>query len=81
MDTLMKLKPGEMPPEDIIQKAADFAKQRQAAGKSFFAQPGEEASVKLPTATPPKKGEVRKGYRYIGGPNEDEGDPKNWEKT
>lgn len=51
---LMSAPDGQMPPETIVQKAVDFAKQRQLQGLPYFAAPGEQA-VPLPTgygATP-----------------------------
>jgi hypothetical protein len=38
------------------------------------------APAPAPSLPPPSFGEVRKGHRYIGGPNSDPGDEKNWVK-
>lgn len=48
VDQLLSLKEGEPPPEAIVRKAADFAKQRLAKGQSVFA--GQNERAQMPTA-------------------------------
>jgi hypothetical protein len=45
--TALALKPGAPMPADIVQAATAFAKTRAAAGKPYFAQPGEQQRGKF----------------------------------
>lgn len=50
VDTLLNIKVGEQPPDAIVQKAVDYAKQRLSDGKGVFADnnPGQAQAASLP---------------------------------
>ena len=50
--TMLSLKEGEKPPKSVVDKAVKFAISRMKAGKSVWAQPGEQQQIK--TAVGPK---------------------------
>lgn len=65
VNTLLTIKDGDKLPDAIVNKAADYAKTRLAAGKPVFAQEGEQADLQQsrapaapadPNAAPPPTG-------------------------
>jgi len=44
LQQLLSAPDGQMPPESIIQKAVEFARQRQTKGLPYFAAPDEQAA-------------------------------------
>lgn len=58
VQTLLKLKDSEKIPDAIADKAVAFAKARLAAGKSVFAEPGEEGGAVAPASSPSVPGAV-----------------------
>jgi len=48
VDQVLSMRPDEQPPEALVRKAAEFAKQRLAQGKSVFAGAGEQAPQESP---------------------------------
>src|SRR5258708_29722986 len=48
VNLLLSLPEGQQPPQSIIQKAAQFAQQRVAAGKPVFAERGEQQEQMYP---------------------------------